>query len=365
MIREVRFRNFKGLRHVDMDLERFTVLVGPNASGKTSVLEGLQCLSELFTSWPAQWFRGEHNPFFLYTRSGEGPMEIQARGEMWGVRLTGQPPHQLPPDILTPHRADELVSQWGFQFDRNENGNEAGRWEAISPNTEVTHFLLRAALMRLNPSSLASPSVANWPEPRLAPDGQGLSSFLAYTALNRPEEFGRLQEALRAVVPSVQRVRFERVQARQGAPEWAESLVFDFLGAPSVPGYLASEGTLLVLGVLSAFFRPSPPNLVLLDDLDHGLHPRAQRGLVSLFRRLLEQHPQLQIIATTHSPYLLDQLRPEEVRLTTLRADGTVACARLDAHPDFEKWKEEMTPGEFWSLVGEKWVPEQQAVESR
>ncbi len=45
MIRRVEFRNFKGLREVDLDLERFTVLVGPNASGKTSVLEGIYYLT--------------------------------------------------------------------------------------------------------------------------------------------------------------------------------------------------------------------------------------------------------------------------------------------------------------------------------
>ena len=41
MIKSASFRNFKSLRPVDIDLERLTVIVGPNASGKTSILEGL------------------------------------------------------------------------------------------------------------------------------------------------------------------------------------------------------------------------------------------------------------------------------------------------------------------------------------
>lgn len=40
MIETVSFKNFKALRDVTVPLERFTVLVGPNASGKTSVLQG-------------------------------------------------------------------------------------------------------------------------------------------------------------------------------------------------------------------------------------------------------------------------------------------------------------------------------------
>src|SRR4051812_14931512 len=52
MIHGVRFRNFKALRNVELALERFTVLVGPNASGKTAVLEGLHHLTRLATNDP-------------------------------------------------------------------------------------------------------------------------------------------------------------------------------------------------------------------------------------------------------------------------------------------------------------------------
>ena len=72
-------------------------------------------------------------------------------------------------------------------------------------------------------------------------------------------------------------------------------------------------------------------------------------------------HPDLQILATTHSPYLLDCMEPNEVRMTVLRDDGATVCAALASHPQFEKWKDEMAPGELWSLFGEKWLVEQEA----
>ena len=78
--------------------------------------------------------------------------------------------------------------------------------------------------------------------------------------------------------------------------------------------------------------------------------------MIRLLRTILDWNPDLQIVATTHSPYLVDCLRPEEVRLTTLNDDGTVSIASLVEHPDFDKWKDEMAPGEMWSLFGEKWV---------
>jgi hypothetical protein len=70
----------------------------------------------------------------------------------------------------------------------------------------------------------------------------------------------------------------------------------------------------------------------------------------------MERFPNLQILASAHSPYLLDQLQPEEIRLMAIGDDGYAVCGRLEDHPQFDKWKDEMAPGELWSLFGEKWL---------
>src|SRR5438128_1235554 len=48
MINKVSIRNFKSLRDVQIGLERFTVFVGPNASGKSSILQALDLLCRAF-----------------------------------------------------------------------------------------------------------------------------------------------------------------------------------------------------------------------------------------------------------------------------------------------------------------------------
>jgi len=139
-----------------------------------------------------------------------------------------------------------------------------------------------------------------------------------------------------------------------------ETLSFDTVAAKEVPISCMSDGTLLVLGLLTVL-HTTKSKLILLDDLEHGLHPKAQREIVPMIRELLAASPDLQIVATTHSPYLVDVLKPEEVRITTVADNGEVQCAMLDRHPDFDRWKDEMSPGEFWSAVGESWVAEQAA----
>ena len=58
MLEKVGFKNFLALRDVELTLEPFTVIVGPNASGKTSILEGIQRISYLENA-PTDFFGSE------------------------------------------------------------------------------------------------------------------------------------------------------------------------------------------------------------------------------------------------------------------------------------------------------------------
>ncbi len=144
-----------------------------------------------------------------------------------------------------------------------------------------------------------------------------------------------------------------------------DQLIFDLQGASDIPSQLVSEGTILALGLITALIGPNHPRVLLVDDLEHGLHPKAQRRLIPIFRKILEENQDLQIIGTTHSPYILDELEPREIRITFADDHGATQCAALERHPDFPRWKDEMWPGEFWSVVGEQWVVNGEGRESR
>ncbi|TMQ24212.1 MAG: ATP-binding protein [Deltaproteobacteria bacterium] len=101
------------------------------------------------------------------------------------------------------------------------------------------------------------------------------------------------------------------------------------------------------------------PSVILLDDFDHSLHPRAQIELVRMIKELLEldDFRETQIIATTHSPYVLDEVSPSDVIAFALRDDGTVASKPLSEHPDAPKVNGSLKSGELWSLDAERdWV---------
>jgi predicted ATPase len=364
MIRKASFRNFKSLRDVDVEFERFTVIVGPNASGKTSILQGLDYISKVCSRKRGDHFATDEELSALRCKANdETSFSVKVATEEIEVEWTQ---HIGPPPIF--------IETSGRFRELREGGQDWTSLEDVQARHGRYFPDFKATVqLKFEAGGLAAPSYSSELPPRIDPDGAGLSSALAYIALNRPEIFNELQTNIRSIIPTLRRIRFDRVPlfmtqtetvkidsdelTRQVRKQYiGDTLIFDFDGAPGIPASGVSEGTLVVLGLLAVVMSPNRPRLVLLDDLERGLHPTAQRELVKLIRKLLAQYPDLQIIATSHSPYLLDDLEPREVLLTWADEDGITSCARIDEHPEFERWKDEMSPGTFWSVMGEKWV---------
>lgn len=198
----------------------------------------------------------------------------------------------------------------------------------------------------------------------MSEDGYGLATNLLYLKVNDDQAFSRVRNRTRAIVPTFENLRFKRtrVERTNGEGVYGDELIFDMKGAPDLTPDAVSDGTMLTLGLITCTAEHTRRRdlregllLFLIDDLERGLHPRALAELVTQLRRLAEETG-VQILATSHSPYLLDSLKPEEVRLTGFLDDGSATIRRLTDHPDFDRWKDEMTPGEIWSLVGEDWI---------
>lgn len=190
---------------------------------------------------------------------------------------------------------------------------------------------------------------------RLESSGFGLATLLLHLASNHTEAYLKLQKDLAAVVPGFQRLYVKQI-GKSGHTYYGLELVFN--GAGQISAEYASEGTLFALGLLAALHSPEMPTIVLLDDLDRGLHLSAQYELVEAIRRVQAQRPELQVIATSHSPVLVDSFRAEEVRVMSLDENGHAQARPLTEMPDFPKWSRALQPGEMWANFGEKWVTE-------
>jgi predicted ATPase len=227
----------------------------------------------------------------------------------------------------------------------------------------------------LSISNLVSAGYSEEIIPEIESDGSGLAPTLDYLKNDYPDRFQSLQDMLKQVVPSVRKVGTRRAKVdldRQRLIEVdgqqifvndsqeiiGQEIVFDMATGDRIPASAISEGTMLTLGLLTVLMNPQQPNLVLLDDIEQGLHPKAQRELITVFKEIIQANPQLQIIFTTHSPYIIDELEPSQVHVLSNAKDGFTRTKRLDQHPDIEWAKQTLTTGEFWDAEGEDWVVE-------
>jgi predicted ATPase len=355
MITRGKFENFKALRNVEITFDsRLTVLVGPNGSGKTSVLQGIQFLGRSIQAkgGPQQFFvpmppRGSLTVYGWQ----DDPVTLIDEQILSNARLTIETHHPGETDITCYYRGlkdNDLPVQHYFSYRRDK--------QIIEPTNPSLSQLRSAIHLELDPVQLRRPSFLEKIPPALNPDGSGLASLLAHIKRKHPDEFQAINDSLKQVIPSFELIRIDYEQFNSNPKQFPDVLIFDFKNASDVRAASVSDGTIIVLGLLSVIFGPNQPKLILLDDLDHRLHPKAQMNLVELLHKLLDQFPDLQIIATAHSPYILDRLEWSEVRVTALNDDGSAMCKPLSDHPDFERWKESMSPGEFWSTFYEDWL---------
>jgi len=340
----IRLQNFKTHRDTEIKLGRLTVLVGPNGSGKSSVLQAIELLRN----------PSARSAFKSIPRPGEviGECEIEIAGHY----TDGKAWLRSARDTTRRATHDGVVESWPD----DPAGPNAMQSDSIEIEASV-----QAVMLNPDPKKMAAPVRIKDVSPKLDGDGSGLAEVVAIMRDSDDDSFQALQAALSAVVPQIERIRVQRqILSEKTYKSVAYGLLFDVAGRKNIPASMMSGGTLLALAILALLHSPQRPRILLLDDIDHGLHPKAQWDLLKQLRRLLDQFPDLQIVATSHSPDLVDELDPSEVIVLALREDGTSAAKSLTECPR-EDMLGVLKAGQLWSAIGEDWVKADHRVSHR
>ena len=317
MIASVAFRNFKALRNTSLQLSPFNLVIGPNGSGKTSLIEAVQTLRTL-----AKLPLGDsHAP----TRA-DGPE----------ITFKFSAPHAG----VTARLA--CVSETVCDLLRVDAPSPA-EWAGVKTKlTTVRSYFFDHKAM--------AASALRTDDAELAVDGARLAAVLAARQRHTPAAFARVEAELIRLWPeftgillreeSSGRVGFSLGMRDGESPVSAENL---------------SQGTLYLLGMLVLSLAPVPPAVVCIEEIDRGIHPRMLREVRDALYRLAypqsfgETRDPVQVIATTHSPYLLDLFRdhPEEIVITQKHGNAA-RFERLADRADLAEILSEGALGDLW-----------------
>ncbi len=166
-----------------------------------------------------------------------------------------------------------------------------------------TRSLGSLRVFQLNPRTCREAGVPT-PNAELDRFGGNLPAALDHLKKNYPESYAALLETVRKVLPSVESLDTGFTHTKTLALFLRER----GFGRPW-PAEDVSDGTLQTIALLVALFDPRS-KIVVIEEPENSIHPWALRNFVEAVRQASEQK---QVFLTTHSPVLIDQLRPEEL----------------------------------------------------
>ncbi len=380
MITRLHVKNFKALQDVTVDLTPIHALIGPNDAGKTSILQALYAICHsvdhaLPTCFPGLWSGREL--VWNHTRAREIELEVWAiiGEESIGYSLkcgfpeSGRDTRVLGESVRIGDQQVTLPSGGHQTFLCRQGESPVPAAPPAIGDRRIGS--LRDALTgvhwhRWDPRFLAIPNALDtrW-RYRLEWTGFGLVRCLDDILGYDRKLFARLEQRFTSLFPEfdsiilqpqkafvsndIPTISLPRLEERDG-----KGLAFGLVnGDYPLPASQVSDGVLLILAYLTILHLPNPPRLLLVEEPENGIHPERLQKIVSMLRELIGDKQHTQIVMTTHSPYVVDLLNPEEVTLCRKARDGSVETRRLSQIPTVQRQLDIFKLGEIWTGEGD------------
>lgn len=404
---ELQIRNFGCLRDVTLGLQPLTVLVGPNDSGKTTVLRALEALADACT-----WHRApDAANGWARVFPGELALErttLDGRGGAIGLRLAGAlggAPFAYGTEIffhkvwsrvtsdetLDVGRVSERRTDGKLTFRNAEGHTESpvewgdnhlpflhGSWlapvarqhaayqrylevhrdiaalaEGLAP---ARRYLFRPEQLRAAVDAVSRRAMHR-EQVVLDPSGFGLARAIDHLLRKDRPRYQAIEASLRQVMPWVERIDIdERIEPDE--EELGDAIELVTKTGARVSGNAISDGVLLYLAYLY-LAHSAPGGLLLIEEPETGIHPGLLRRVMALLRAVTTGAlggPPTQVILTTHSPLLLNEVRPEEIRVFSRNAAGEATVVPFENAPDLDRLLDFEGPGEIWVNEGESYI---------
>lgn len=370
-------KNYRALRQIELkSLSPLTVFLGPNGSGKSTVFDVFAFLSECFglglrKAWDK---RGRFKE--LRTRGVDGPIifEVKYREKKKSPLITyhleidedskgpfvareflswkrgshGQPFRFLDfssgiGEVVTGDLPDEKDTRTPEKLDSRDllAVNTLGQLAKHPRVGALRRFITGWYLSYLSADNTRGVPEAG-PQERLSSSGDNLPNVIQYLKEQHEDQLKAILSKLTQRVP-----RLEKVDA-EVMPDGR--LLLQVKDAPferPVMAKFASDGTLKMLAYLTLLHDPDPPQLIGIEEPENQLHPRL---LPELAEECRSAAASAQLMVTTHSPFFLNAVRPDEAWVLYRTIDGFTEARRVS---EMQGIKEFMAEG---ALLGNLWM---------
>ena len=372
-VRRVRIRNYKSIGYCDIELGALTILVGQNGSGKSNFLDALRFVVDGLKTTLDHAIKSRGGIDAVRRRSTGHPrnfsidLELELpeyRSAYYGFEIAAQKNSGFLVkeeylQIFEPdgRKTEEYKVNSGVLVSHDNAtmpAASADRLYLVSASglpryRKVYDSLLAMGFYNLNPEALKALQSPDAGE-ILQRDGSNIASVIHRIANEEPKLKKRFQSYLSSIVPGITDVNRVSVGPK-------ETLEFrqNVAGAALPWKFYAdsmSDGTLRVLGTLVAVMQVTEgsksASLVGIEEPETALHPAASGALMDALREATDH---TQILVTTHSPDLLDQVHLETDKVLVVQSrEGVTQIAPMNQASQDAIRDHLFTPGQLLSM---------------
>lgn len=379
MLCSLKVEQYKSLKRVEWEPGPVSILIGPNASGKSNLIDALRFLHEAVSS-DVETAVGRRGGF----------ENLLFQGERWGDRfiisLHYQPTDRSREPLRyhvqiadastakdtvapgTPGIREEYLSRilsaaevqslfiagWGrgtldlntVAFDTGDTSvlgiKAVGFLDQHPDIRELRAFIEGWQFLQVDLTKIREPQ-RDRRALHLLPDGSNLANVLRTLSAGNPGKLDEIVADVRSLLAHVESLQLEveRGQVTLLLKEHGFARAFDPLAL--------SDGTLRLLVLVTAVHTMPEQGLLCIEEPEHGLHPLLFGPLLDLIRERCPDGGSRQIVMTTHSPDLVDAAEPQEVVPVERAEDGSTELRVLD-QDKLKQWLEEFRLGELWRM---------------
>jgi len=368
--------NYRCLKKLAVDLGPYQILVGPNASGKSTFLDALNFFSDLITIGPRSAVneRSENFHDLVWGREGSSfSLAIEARVPRWPgtpldtiryqvlIRLDAESDLvSLEEEVLTLRNSEGASVT---VLERNEYkvdyASEDGGFSA-----NFTLGPLQSGLANLPMDETKFPATA-WFKNRLlegvqmvvldnqwlhasSPPGEGNAKLFDGLQLARriyrlssssPAAFDAWIRHLQTALPDI-----EAIKTVFRPEDKNRYVMVRYKNGIEVPAWMLSDGTLRLMALTLIAYGAPDDGVYLIEEPEVGVHPSALETIVQSLSSVYDG----QVIIATHSPLLVGMSEPENLLCFSQTGDGT-RVVKGSEHPLLREWQSKMQVSDLFA----------------
>lgn len=289
MITKLRLKNWKSFKDSTLYIDPLTILIGINASGKSNVLDALDFIRKVATAKS-----GNTNDLLESVRGGKN----------WLIKR-GEKLCELEITVVSDDK--EIV------YTLSTDGETIFR-SAESQASDDTIGIAQAQLKEILvfnpvPEKMRGYSpVSN----ELKPDGSNIAGVIASLPKDEKE---KLEDELTKYVSPLPEKDIRKIQSVTVGLNNSDAMLYcyeEWNPDKPIDARGMSDGTLRFAAIVLALLTAKPHSLLVIEEIDNGLHPSRAKELVKVMKEL-SQKRSVDILCTTHNPVLINELGNEMI----------------------------------------------------